>query len=153
MPARGTLLKLLDDVVEKREYPRRPISTAPRPRYPRGVRIRQNAVSRSSPGRDHGVSTQLFRRPPRRPAPQLPRGELLLESPPELAEELPRGMGQLLMILPMVCGVGAMAFLYAGRGGGTMTWVAGGLFGVSMLGMALGSMGSGGGDKKAEMDA
>ena len=32
----------------------------------------------------------------------------------------PRSLGQLLMILPMLCGVGAMAFLYAGRGGSTM---------------------------------
>jgi S-DNA-T family DNA segregation ATPase FtsK/SpoIIIE len=61
-------------------------------------------------------------------------------------------MGQLLMILPMVCGVGAMAFLYAGRGGGMMTYVAGGLFGVSMLGMAIGSLSSGGNDK-AELNA
>jgi S-DNA-T family DNA segregation ATPase FtsK/SpoIIIE len=99
------------------------------------------------------VSTVVFRRPPRRPAPQLPRGELLLESPPELAEELPRGIGQLLMILPMLCGAGAMAFLYAGRGGGTMTWVAGGLFGVSMLGMAIGSLSGGSGSKKIELDA
>ena len=59
------------------------------------------------------MSTVIFRRPPRRGGPQLPRGELLLESPPELPERLPRGLGQLLMILPMVCGVGAMAFLYA----------------------------------------
>jgi S-DNA-T family DNA segregation ATPase FtsK/SpoIIIE len=77
----------------------------------------------------------------------------VLESPPELPEQLPRGVGQLLMVLPMVCGVGAMAFLYAGRGGGTMTYVAGGLFGVSMLGMAFSSIGSGGGQKKAELDA
>ncbi len=99
------------------------------------------------------MGTVVFRRPPRRPGPQLPRGELLLESPPELPEELPRGLGQLLMVLPMVCGVGAMAFLYAGKSGGMMTWVAGGLFGVSMLGMAVSSMGSGGGQKKAELDA
>jgi len=83
----------------------------------------------------------------------MPRGELLVESPPELPEQLPRGIGQLLMILPMVCGVGAMAFLYAGRGGGAVTWIAGGLFGVSMLGMAVGTMGGGGGNKKAELDA
>jgi DNA segregation ATPase FtsK/SpoIIIE, S-DNA-T family len=99
------------------------------------------------------VGTVLFRRPPRQPGPQLPRGELVLESPPELPEQLPRGVGQLLMVLPMVCGVGAMAFLYAGRGGGTMTYVAGGLFGVSMLGMAFSSIGTGGGQKKAEVDA
>ena len=95
----------------------------------------------------------VFRRPPRRPGPQLPRGELLLESPPELPERLPRGFGQLLMILPMVCGVGAMAFLYAGRQGGAMTWVAGGLFGVSMLGMAIGSIATGGSKDTAELNA
>ncbi|WP_431891850.1 type VII secretion protein EccCa [Micromonospora haikouensis] len=98
------------------------------------------------------MSTVVFRRLPRQPGPALPRGEVLLESPPELPEPTPRGMGQLLMILPMVCGVGAMAFLYAGRGGGMMTYVAGGLFGVSMLGMAIGSLSSGGNDK-AELNA
>lgn len=103
--------------------------------------------------RGQWMSTTVFKRGPRRPAPQMPRGELLLESPPELPEQLPRGFGQLLMILPMVCGVGAMALLYAGRTAGIVTWVAGGLFGVSMLGMAVGSMSVGGGNKKAEVDA
>ncbi|MFI7577685.1 type VII secretion protein EccCa [Micromonospora sp. NPDC049497] len=98
------------------------------------------------------MSTVVFRRPPRQSGPALPRGELLLESPPELPEPTPRGMGQLLMILPMVCGVGAMAFLYAGRGGGMMTYVAGGLFGVSMLGMAVGTLFNGNNDK-AELNA
>jgi DNA segregation ATPase FtsK/SpoIIIE, S-DNA-T family len=76
-----------------------------------------------------------------------------MESPPELPEQLPRGLGPLLMVLPMLCGAGAMAFLYAGRGGGVVTYVAGGLFAVSMLGMMAGTMGSGGGEKKAELDA
>ncbi len=104
-------------------------------------------------GKGTRLSTVVFRRPPRTRGPSLPRGELLLESPPELPEQLPRGLGPLLMVLPMLAGVGAMAFLYAGRSGGTMTWVAGGLFGVSMLGMAVGSMGGGGSEKKAELDA
>ncbi|HEX5594628.1 MAG TPA: type VII secretion protein EccCa [Micromonosporaceae bacterium] len=99
------------------------------------------------------MSTLVFRRPPRRPGPQPPRGELLLESPPELPEQMPRSLGQLLMILPMVCGVGAMALLYSGRNGGTMMYVAGGLFGVSMLGMAIGSMSGGGNNKTAELNA
>ncbi|MEV0153096.1 type VII secretion protein EccCa [Micromonospora sp. NPDC050686] len=99
------------------------------------------------------MSTVVFRRLPRQPGPALPRGELLLESPPELPEPQPRSMGQLLMVLPMLCGVGAMAFLYAGRGGGMMTYVAGGLFGVSMLGMALGTMVGSGGNDKAELNA
>ncbi|MEU3452343.1 type VII secretion protein EccCa [Micromonospora sp. NPDC006766] len=98
------------------------------------------------------MSTVVFRRLPRQPGPALPRGEVVLESPPELPEQQPRGMGQVLMILPMLCGVGAMAFLYAGRGGGMMTYVAGGLFGVSMLGMAIGTLSNGGNDK-AELNA
>ncbi|MEV0425437.1 type VII secretion protein EccCa [Micromonospora sp. NPDC050495] len=98
------------------------------------------------------MSTVVFRRLPRQPGPALPRGEVLLESPPELPEPQSKGMGQVLMILPMLCGVGAMAFLYAGRGGGMMTYVAGGLFGVSMLGMAIGTLGNGGNDK-AELNA
>jgi S-DNA-T family DNA segregation ATPase FtsK/SpoIIIE len=100
------------------------------------------------------VSTVVFRRPPRQSGPQLPRGELQLESPPEVPEQLPRGFGQLLMVLPMVCGVGAMAFLYAGGGRGSsgVMWIAGGLFGVSMIGMAVGSL-STGGNRKAELDA
>ncbi len=99
------------------------------------------------------MSTVVFRRPARRGGPQLPRGELLLESPPEVPEQLPRSIGQLLMILPMLAGAGAMAFMYAGRGGGMMTYLAGGMFGVSMLGMAVGQIGGGGGDKKAELNA
>ncbi len=83
----------------------------------------------------------------------MPRGELLLESPPPLPTPMPRSLGQLLMVLPMVCGVGAMAFMYAGRGGGPTTWVVGGLFGLSMLGMAAGSIGASQGPRKAEVDA
>ncbi len=99
------------------------------------------------------MSTVLFRRPPRQSVPPLPRGELVLESPPELAEPLPRGIGQLLMLLPMIAGGAAMAIMYSNRGGGVMTYVVGGLFGVSMLGMAATSIGSSHGTKKAEVDA
>ncbi len=85
----------------------------------------------------------------------MPRGEVVFESPPEIPEELPRSMGQMLMALPMVAGAGAMAFMYAGRGSSPFTYVVGALFGVSMLGMMVGQMGSGrsGGERKAELDA
>jgi S-DNA-T family DNA segregation ATPase FtsK/SpoIIIE len=99
------------------------------------------------------VSTVVFRRPPRQPAPPLPRGELMLESPPELPEQMPRGFGQIVTMLPMLAGVGAMAFMYAGGGNNTRMLVTGGLFGVSMLGMAISSFGGGGGEKRAELDA
>jgi DNA segregation ATPase FtsK/SpoIIIE, S-DNA-T family len=99
------------------------------------------------------VSTVVFRRPPRQPAPPLPRGELMMESPPELPEQLPRGFGQMLMFLPMLAGVGAMAFMYSGGQNNTRMMVTGALFGVSMLGMAVSQFSSGGGEKKAELDA
>ncbi|GIJ49006.1 type VII secretion protein EccC [Virgisporangium aliadipatigenens] len=99
------------------------------------------------------MTTVLYRRPPRRPAPPMPRGDLQVDPPPELPEPVPRGFGPLLMMLPMVAGVAAMAILYSGRGGGTLTYVVGGLFGLSMLGMAGASFGSGHGNKRGEVDA
>jgi S-DNA-T family DNA segregation ATPase FtsK/SpoIIIE len=99
------------------------------------------------------VGTVLFRRPARAPVPPLPRGELTLESPPELAEALPRGASQYLMLLPMVAGGAAMAIMYSNRGGGVLTYVVGALFGVSMLGMFVTSFGASQGSKRAEVDA
>src|SRR5262245_1234761 len=85
----------------------------------------------------------------------MPRGELLLEAPPELPENMPRGLGQLVMVLPMLAGVGGMAMMYAGGSGGpnTRMLVAGAMMGVSMVSMAIGSMGGGGGQKRHELDA
>ncbi|MGX7672130.1 type VII secretion protein EccCa [Plantactinospora sp. DSM 117369] len=111
------------------------------------------AQSRLPRAREGVAGTVLFRRPPRQPSPPLPRGELALESPPELSEPLPRSLLQVMMLVPMVAGVAAMAILYSGRGGGVLTYVVGGLFGLSMLGMAATSMGGGHGNSRAEVDA
>ena len=99
------------------------------------------------------MGTVVFRRPPRQPVPALPRGELVLESPPELAEPLPRNMAQLLMLLPMLAGGAAMAIMYANRGGGVLTYVVGGLFALSMVGMFAMTLSSSHGSKRAEVDA
>ena len=100
------------------------------------------------------MSTVLFRRPPRQTPPRMPRGELVLESPPDLAEPHPRSMAQILMLLPMVAGGGAMALMYAGGGrGGILTYLVAGLFAVSMMGMGLTTMGSHSGGSRAETDA
>jgi len=100
------------------------------------------------------MGTVVFRRPPRQPGPQLPHGELPLEPPPELPQPASPNMMRLLMILPMVAGAGAMAFMFAGRGGGgPLQYVIGGLFGISMLGMLVVSMGSSSGNKTAEVNA
>ncbi|WP_422770044.1 type VII secretion protein EccCa [Plantactinospora sp. WMMC1484] len=112
------------------------------------------AQSRLPGAREGAAGTVLFRRPPRQPSPPLPRGELVLEPPPELSDPLPRSPLQMLMLVPMVAGVAAMAILYSGRGGGVLTYVVGGLFGLSMLGMAATTMGGGGhGNSRAEVDA
>jgi ESX secretion system protein EccC len=99
------------------------------------------------------VSTVLFRRPPRQTPPRMPRGELVLESPPDLAEPLPRSMAQILMLVPMVAGGGAMAVMYSSGGRGILTYLVGGLFAVSMMGMGVTSMAGSSGNRRAETDA
>ena len=98
------------------------------------------------------MSRTVFTRPPRRKGPAMPSGDLVLEPPPDLPVPGQRSMGQLLMMLPMLAMVGAMAFMYAGRGGGVLMMVVGGLFGVSMLGMFAGSFLTSGGDQKAQQN-
>ncbi|WP_341717970.1 type VII secretion protein EccCa [Micromonospora sp. FIMYZ51] len=99
------------------------------------------------------MSTVVIRRPPRRPAPQIPAGELPVEAPPEI----PVGTGgrwhQMLMVLPMLGGTVAMAMMF-GRGGGAYSYVVGGMFGLSSLAMLVTSWGSASGSpKKSEMMA
>ncbi|MCZ7419468.1 type VII secretion protein EccCa [Verrucosispora sp. WMMA2121] len=97
------------------------------------------------------MSTVVIRRPARRPAPDIPVGDLPLPAPPEL----PAGTGtrwhQLLMVLPMLGGTVAMAMMF-GRGGGTYAYVVGGMFGLSSLAMLATSWGSSSGSPtKSEM--
>ncbi|MEU3453075.1 type VII secretion protein EccCa [Micromonospora sp. NPDC006766] len=97
------------------------------------------------------MSTVVIKRPPRRPAPEIPAGELPVEAPPEI----PVGVGgrwqQALMVLPMLGGTVAMAMMF-GRGGGAYSYVVGGMFGLSSLAMLVTSWGSAG-PKKADMMA
>jgi S-DNA-T family DNA segregation ATPase FtsK/SpoIIIE len=99
------------------------------------------------------MSTLIYRRPPRRPAPELPRGEVLLESPPELPESVSNGFGAAMMYLPMAAGGGAMALMFVGRGGGPLQYVTGIMFAVSMFGMMGGQVGRGAGEKKQKLNA
>ncbi|TYK43713.1 type VII secretion protein EccCa [Actinomadura decatromicini] len=98
------------------------------------------------------MSTDIVRRRERRDPPPMPRGEILLESPPELPELIPQGMQAVLTYLPMLAGSGAMVFMMAGRGGGTLQYVAGGMFAVSMFGMMLGQVGRGSGERKVKLN-
>jgi len=106
-----------------------------------------------TPYRRAGLGTELFRRPARRRGPAEPRGELVLEPPPELPESVSGGNGsQLLTMLPMLAGAGATGLLVSGSGGSPMTYLASGMMGLSMVGMAAGSVGRGAGEKRRRLD-
>jgi DNA segregation ATPase FtsK/SpoIIIE, S-DNA-T family len=88
-----------------------------------------------------------FARPSRTAAPALPRGEIVLEAPPVLPDASGGGIGQALMMLPMLAGGGAMSMMFVGSGATPITFVASGLYGLSSLGMFVGGFGNSAGDR------
>jgi len=63
-----------------------------------------------------------------------------------------QNLTQILYMLPMLAGAGAMAFMFAGQSGGARTYIVGGLFGVSMIGMMGMSVSRPSMGKKAELN-
>ena len=97
------------------------------------------------------MGTFIVRRQPRREAPELPAGEVVIDPPPEIPRDSGKNWSQIMMMLPMLAGAGAMALMYSRNGSsGPMGYVLGGLFGLSAIGMiAVGlSQSSGGGSKR-----
>ncbi|MEC3982623.1 type VII secretion protein EccCa [Amycolatopsis sp. H20-H5] len=98
------------------------------------------------------MATVVVRRPLRRPAPEMPSGELILDAPPEIPLPSGRQWTQALMMLPMLAMMGAMALTFSGTGvGSSLRYVTMGLFGVAMLGMVVMSFVNGGGATKRDM--
>ncbi|MFE9654047.1 type VII secretion protein EccCa [Micromonospora sp. NPDC006431] len=97
------------------------------------------------------MSTVVIKRPARRPAPEIPAGELPVEAPPEIPVATGGRWQQALMVLPMLGGTVAMAMMF-GRGGGAYSYVVGGMFGLSSLAMLVTSWGSAG-PRKSELMA
>ncbi|MFC4858800.1 type VII secretion protein EccCa [Actinophytocola glycyrrhizae] len=101
------------------------------------------------------MATVVVRRPLRRPAPDMPSGELVLDAPPEIPAPPARQWTQALMVLPMVLMMGAMILLFSGRFGasglGALRYVVFGIFGVAMLMMVGVAFLNGGGPSKREM--
>ena len=103
------------------------------------------------------MGTVVVRRPLRRPAPDMPGGELMLDAPPEIPPPAGRQWTQVLMVLPMVLMMGAMILLFSGSFGGgsgsygTIRYVVFGIFGVAMLMMVGVAFLNGGGPSKKEM--
>ncbi|GAA1608096.1 type VII secretion protein EccC [Kribbella hippodromi] len=83
------------------------------------------------------MSTVIVSRPPRRDGPALPTGDVTLDPPPALPQPAARQLSQYVMMVPMLAGGAAMALMYSTLGGGgKMSYIVGGLFGLSALGMA-----------------
>ncbi|MDG4829501.1 type VII secretion protein EccCa [Solwaraspora sp. WMMD1047] len=78
--------------------------------------------------------------------------EIALQAPPALPRGSGSGTSQLLFMLPMMLGMGAMSFVYIGRSGGVMTFVFGALFVVVMVGMVVMTLSRGGAAKKAQIN-
>jgi S-DNA-T family DNA segregation ATPase FtsK/SpoIIIE len=78
-------------------------------------------------------------------------GELALEPPPAIPQPNGARWHQYLSVLPMLTGTVATALMFGGqRGAGAYTYVVGGLFGLSTLGLLFTNWG-GGGPRKAEL--
>ncbi len=99
------------------------------------------------------MSTVVIKRSARRPAPEIPTGELAVDAPPEIPQAGGGRWQQAAMALPMLGGSVAMALMMGRGSGGPFSYVVGGLFGVSSLAMLATSFGSNGSPKKAEMMA
>ncbi|MFD0856277.1 type VII secretion protein EccC, partial [Actinomadura adrarensis] len=99
------------------------------------------------------MSTVVVRRKERRRPPEMPRGEILLESPPELPELVTEGFRNVLTILPMAAGSGAMAFMFLNPNSNPIQMVAGGMMGLSMFGMMFQQIGQRGGERKSKLNA
>ncbi|GHJ46940.1 type VII secretion protein EccC [Catellatospora sp. TT07R-123] len=97
------------------------------------------------------MTTVVFRRPARQPGPSLPRGELVLQEPPTLPEVGGADLSAAFTYLPAALGSGAMALIFIQPGGSSLSYLAGGMMGVSGLGMLVGQLGRGGGDRRRRL--
>src|SRR5437762_441944 len=104
-------------------------------RQPANQRLSARAEADAArPGPAPGSSTVVVPRLPRRAAPELPTGELLVDAPPEIPRTVHSRWQQLFQLMPMLTGTVATALMFAGRSGGAYSYVVGGIFGVSTLG-------------------
>ncbi|WP_045743536.1 type VII secretion protein EccC, partial [Actinoplanes rectilineatus] len=97
------------------------------------------------------MTVTIIKRAPRRPAPPMPTGEVQLEPPPEVPPPAGKAWTRMLMILPMGAGAAAMGLMMGAGRGGAITYVAGAMYGVSILGMAGMMAVNTGGPGKREM--
>src|SRR5262245_14773022 len=84
----------------------------------------------------------------------MPSGEVMLDPPPELPDAAGKSWGRMLTMLPMAAGAAAMGLMMSQGRGGPITYVAGGMYGLSTLGMmATMTVGQNSGPTKKDMIA
>ncbi|MET8566291.1 type VII secretion protein EccCa [Streptomyces flaveolus] len=95
----------------------------------------------------------FFRRPARRRGPEMPEGELTLQEPPVMAEQVPDNGAGLLTYLPMAMMSGAMVLLYVrpGQKSNPMTYVVVGVMAVAMVFMLFGQLLRGGAERRQRL--
>jgi DNA segregation ATPase FtsK/SpoIIIE, S-DNA-T family len=99
------------------------------------------------------VSTIVVRRTEVIAPPELPSGEIVLQSPPEIPEAPPDSFQQTLMYLPMAAmGIGMGAMIAGGGSGKTLTYVGGGAMALGMGGSMISQVGRGKGDRKVKLN-
>lgn len=81
------------------------------------------------------MSTTTVKRPPRLPVPKVPQAPVVLQTPPEVPR-IGREAGWAVNLLPMVAGLGSVAFFFM-PGANTLMMVIGGLTFASSLGFVV----------------
>jgi S-DNA-T family DNA segregation ATPase FtsK/SpoIIIE len=98
------------------------------------------------------VSTVVVRRADPPQPPELPTGEIVLESPPEIPEVVQDSFQQTLMYLPMLAMTVGMVAMIAGPHANPVQYVGGGAMALGMGGMMIGQMGRGKGERKVKLN-
>ena len=96
------------------------------------------------------MSTISIETPPARPA-EVPRGQILLEPPPELPDAGGDGMTQALVYLPMAAMAVGTAAMLASSHVGAIGYVGAGAIGVGMAGMMAGQLARRHSDRKLKL--
>jgi S-DNA-T family DNA segregation ATPase FtsK/SpoIIIE len=98
------------------------------------------------------VSTLVVRRAELAQPPELPSGEIVLESPPQIPEVVQDSFQQTLMYLPMLAMTVGMVAMIAGPTASPVQYVGGGAMALGMGGMMIGQMGRGKGERKVKLN-
>jgi DNA segregation ATPase FtsK/SpoIIIE, S-DNA-T family len=97
------------------------------------------------------VTAVVVPRPERRPAPEMPSGELVLDAPPEIPPPADRQWSQSLTMLPMVVIMAAFVLMFSGSATGNLRLAVLALFAVAIVVLVVVAVLRGGGASSREI--